>query len=298
MAPRGPGARMGYPPVMLRSTFIHSPGVGDRTERWLWEQGITDWSQFQARREIHGIGPTARSRIDKALDRGMTALEEGDAGHFQRVLPCREAWRMFGDFQGSTRYLDFETEGLDWRQDRITVIGISDGLTSRAFVAGVDIEQFEQALRGAALLVTFNGKSFDVPFLRRQFPYVKLPPVHIDLRHVLRAVGLKGGLKKIEKEIGMDRGDLAGVDGAFAVALWRRHERGDRRALPALMRYNLEDVVNLPCLMVWAYNSSLLQRRAPAEPLSIMPPARPSIDYSRDILREVEAELAARGPWG
>lgn len=288
---------MGYPAGMLRCTFIHSPGVGDRTERWLWENGITDWDRFQARREIPGIGPTARARIDRALAGAMTALAEGDAGHFQRVLPSREAWRMYGDFQGSTRFLDIETEGLDWRQDRITVIGISDGLTARAFVAGLDIELFEEALRGASLLVTFNGKAFDVPFIRRQFPSVRLPPAHIDLRHVLRAVGLQGGLKKIEREIGMDRGDLSGVDGAFAVALWRRHERGDRRALPALMRYNLEDVVNLPCLMAWAYNRSLLQRGAPAAPLSVMPPDRPSFDYSRDILREIEVELAARGPF-
>ena len=289
---------MRYPPGMLRCTFVHSPGVGDRTERWLWENGITDWEQFQARREIPGIGPTARGRIDNALALAMRALADGDAGHFQKVLPCREAWRMYGEFRGSTRYLDIETAGLDWRQDRITVVGISDGITSRAFVAGLDIEDFEEALRGAALLVTFNGKAFDVPFIRRQFPSVKLPSAHIDLRHVLRAVGLQGGLKKIEREIGMDRGDLTGVDGAFAVALWQRHEGGDRRALPALMRYNLEDVVNLPCLMVRAYNLSLLQRGAPAAPLTVMPPDRPSIDYNRDILREIAVEMAARGPFG
>src|SRR5678815_492051 len=282
---------------MLRSTFIHSPGVGDRTERWLWESGFTDWDRFRAQGEIPGIGPTVRGRIDAALTSSMTALARRDAGHFQRVLPSREAWRMYGEFRGSTRYLDIETAGLDWREDRITVIGVSDGVTSRAFAAGVDLDQFEEALKGAALLITFNGKSFDVPFIRRQFPAVRLPPAHIDLRHVLRAVGLRGGLKKIEREIGVDRGDLSGVDGAFAVALWQRHEAGDRRALPALMRYNLEDVVNLPGLMVWAYNRSILLRGAPADPLAVIPPHSPSIEYDRSILHEIAAEIAASGSY-
>jgi uncharacterized protein len=282
---------------MLKRTFIHAPSVGSRTERWLWESGINDWEAFSGRLEIPGIGPTVRARIEAALARGSRALEVHDAAHFQATLPSREAWRIYGEFRGSTRYLDIETAGLSWHDDRITVIGVSDGINSKAYVAGRDLDRFEEALRGAAVLVTFNGKSFDVPFIRRQFPSARLPRAHIDLRHVFRALGLRGGLKKIEREIGVDRGDLSGVDGAYAVALWQRHERGDSRALAALVRYNLEDVVNLRYLMEWAYNRSMETCGAPGPRLTVTPHDPPALDYDRDILREIAAELAARSSW-
>jgi uncharacterized protein YprB with RNaseH-like and TPR domain len=43
--------------------------------------------------------------------------------------------------------------------------------------------------------------------------------IQIDLRYILKSMGFKGGLKGCEKQLGMDRGDLAGVDGLLAVYL-------------------------------------------------------------------------------
>jgi len=44
------------------------------------------------------------------------------------------------------------------------------------------------------------------------------------------------------------------MDGYEAVLLWDRHCRGDYNALPTLLTYNREDVVNLEVLMDKAYH--------------------------------------------
>jgi uncharacterized protein YprB with RNaseH-like and TPR domain len=43
------------------------------------------------------------------------------------------------------------------------------------------------------------------------------------------------------------------MDGYEAVLLWDRHCRGDYSALPTLLTYNREDVVNMETLMEGAF---------------------------------------------
>ena len=58
--------------------------------------------------------------------------------------------------------------------------------------------------------------------------------------------------------LGIDRGDLEGIDGYFAVLLWDDFRRkGNQKALDTLLAYNTLDVVNLETLMVAAYNGKL-----------------------------------------
>jgi uncharacterized protein YprB with RNaseH-like and TPR domain len=94
------------------------------------------------------------------------------------------------------------------------------------------------------LVVSFNGASFDVPFVERAFD-ISLDTAHLDLLYPCRSVGLTGGLKAIEADVGIERGrpDLSGRD---AVRLWHRYERrDDEAALETLVSYNREDTVNL-----------------------------------------------------
>lgn len=82
--------------------------------------------------------------------------------------------------------------------------------------------------------------------------------VHIDLRYVLASLGYRGALKGCERMLGIDRGDLEGIDGYFAVLLWDDFKRkGNQKALDTLLAYNTLDVVNLETLMVAAYNGKL-----------------------------------------
>jgi uncharacterized protein len=125
------------------------------------------------------------------------------------------------------------------------------------YVQGQNLDAFVDDIEKYNVIVTYNGKTFDVPFIEKYF-CIRLNHAHIDLRYVLKSLGYAGGLKRCEKALGLDRGDLDGVDGFFAVLLWREFvQAGSTKALETLLAYNIEDVVNLETLMVKAYNMKL-----------------------------------------
>ena len=253
---------------MLRHTFIHVPGVGEKRERELWSRGFTDWDAF---RQGHPAG-SWRDQILSHLDDERAA----------RQLPRREAWRLATEFPGRTLYLDIETTGLSFEGDSVTCVGVSDGSGTQAFVRGRDLPRFPEVLEGVELLVTYNGSSFDLPILKHAFPQVDFDRFHhIDLRFPLRRLGVTGGLKGAEKQLGIDRSQaLDGVDGFMAVLLWRAHRAGAATALDTLLRYCLEDVVNLKPLLALAYN-----RLTAGLPLTIAPiddDVRPPIAHVAD----------------
>jgi uncharacterized protein YprB with RNaseH-like and TPR domain len=149
-------------------------------------------------------------------------------------------------------------------------------------VRGRNLREFPAALHGVELLVTYNGASFDLPVLRSAFPEVEFDRFHhIDLRFPLHRLGVKGGLKGAERQLGIGRSDaVAGVDGFMAVLLWREHRAGSATALDTLLRYCLEDVVNLKPLLALTYN-----RLTAGMPLAIAPiedEALPPIAYVAD----------------
>ena len=80
----------------------------------------------------------------------------------------------------------------------------------------------------------------------------------------------------------MDRGDLDGVDGYFAVLLWLDYQRSrNPKALETLLAYNIMDVVNLETLMVMAYNLKLKDTPF-SETLSLPLPDTPAIPFHAD----------------
>ena len=48
------------------------------------------------------------------------------------------------------------------------------------------------------MIVTYNGKTFDVPFIEKYFG-IRMNHAHIDLRYVLKSLGYSGGLKMFEQ---------------------------------------------------------------------------------------------------
>ena len=227
---------------MLTRTFIHVPGIGQRRERTLWERGYTDWDLFLRDHPQGAWKSLIASRLDEA-----TVL---------RDLPGREAWRLLSSFPGRTVYLDIETEGLVIGEDRVTCIGLSDGNSVEAFVRGENLSEFPSAIRRFDLLVTYNGSCFDLPVLRHAYPSVDWDGFHhVDLRYPARRVGLTGGLKRIERNLGLTRsGEIAGVDGYMAVRLWEAHRRGCSGARDTLVHYCLSDAVHLKPLAARVFN--------------------------------------------
>jgi len=176
-------------------------------------------------------------------------------------------------------------------QDCITTIALYDGNNVRCYIHGENLLDFRDDIEAYRLLVTFNGKTFDVPFLRRYLGMAMDMP-HIDLRYLLRTLGYRGGLKACEKQMGLDRGDLEGIDGYCAVLLWHEYvNHDDERALETLLAYNIEDVLNLETLMVRAYNLKVAETPF-AHTLQLPEGDRPAIPYAPD--REMIEKLRWR----
>jgi len=253
---------------VLRATFLHLPGVGPVTEANFWRAGVRDWRDLGARLGDFGLGPAAAERIGRALAASERALAEGDAAWFGRRLPDAEHWRMHAEFRERTGFLDIETTGLSPYAGIVTVVTVHGGGATRTFIAGDNLEELPAYLGRFPVLVTFNGRMFDVPFLEACFPQLTAPPVHIDLRFLLYRIGHAGGLKRIEERLGIgDRTGVEGVSGLDAVRLWQEYRRGSGAALDRLVRYNRADTVNLEPLLALAERE--LERR-------LLPPVAPS----------------------
>lgn len=242
---------------MLERTFIHIPGIGPKTEQHLWRHDILTWNHYLDTKKAF-LSPARDAFVRRALEASFE--NRGNIHFFRERLSPGELWRVFGAFKQRAVYLDIETSGLYGGVDEITVIGIYDGKQIKTFIQGVNLDSFETEITSYDLIITFNGAQFDVPFIRRQFPNITLPPAHIDLRFFLKKLGYRGGLKAIERTCGLVRGsDIDGMDGFDAVLLWRAYQGGDRSALERLIQYNTADIVHLKPLMERGYEEMKAQ---------------------------------------
>jgi len=237
---------------MLEHTFIHIPGIGPMTEQRIWSRGVLTWQQFLD----HGdtiLSPERDAFVGMELETSLAHRD--DISFFSDRLSMGERWRLFNAFKDRAVYLDIETTGLLQGADDITVIGIYDGIEVQTFVNGINLNDFEIAIANYDLVITFNGATFDLPFIRRWLPGISLPPAHIDLRSLMKKLGYTGGLKRIERALGIARErDIEGIDGYEAVRLWQAYQWGDDAALETLIRYNRADIVNLKPLMDIGYS--------------------------------------------
>jgi len=256
---------------VLTRTFLHIPHIGPQRERHFWEEGVLCWDDLLNKRDLFNDGPTPPLEAELILSR--VRLAHGDAQWFEERLGAEHAWRMAAEFDdGRIAYLDIETDGsagdhLPDGADRpggTTVLSVWDGSEARVFPRGKDLDELPKYLSRYKVLCTFNGKSFDIPYLERCYGRDFFKGAHLDLQPITRAVGLTGGLKKIEKLIGLERPKaIAHYTGWDAVKLWGAFTRGRTDALEPLARYNLADSVNLQALLRSAYNHAVALQSLP-----------------------------------
>jgi uncharacterized protein YprB with RNaseH-like and TPR domain len=224
---------------MLKNTFCHL--VSEHKELELWKSNLLHWDEISETHELH-------SQILES----KKAIEENNPQFFLQRLPKNQHWRAYKEFPYC--FLDIETTGLSKHFNDVTVIGIYDGQNSKLFVKDKNMHEFPEEISKYSTIITFNGKCFDVPFLKAKYPEINFEKFHIDLRYILRELGYSGGLKYIERAMGLSRDeDIKEVDGFEAVRLWHRYKRGDEEALRLLLKYNQADIENLKFLMDFAY---------------------------------------------
>lgn len=230
---------------MIRHCFKILPGVKEKKAQTFLHQGIHTWDHFLASSKVKGVSPLRKRQYDQLLNEAQMALRQENWRYFHEKLPSQEMWRIFDHCKGEVMYLDIETSGY---YGDVTVIGLFDGFETKTFVKGVNLQKntFFHVISQAQLLVTFNGSSFDLPVLERYFGK-KIENPHLDLRYTAKLAGYSGGLKAIEKELGIERPkEVTTISGSDAVYLWQMWQStGNRDYLELLVKYNEEDIINL-----------------------------------------------------
>jgi uncharacterized protein YprB with RNaseH-like and TPR domain len=167
-------------------------------------------------------------------------------------------------------YLDTETTGITRGAGTLAfLVGLgwwgSDGsfvleqlLVRQPGQEAPMLNRVRERIEQASLVVTFNGKSFDVPLLRSRFVMARLPamkePPHLDLLHVARRVHkarLFNGCRLMALEsavLGFERVD--DVASADIAALYLHFLRtGDARGLLGVVEHNAWDVIAMAALV-------------------------------------------------
>jgi len=266
---------------MLKNTFCHLTSIGLKKEIFFWENQIFSWQDLLTKINAgHGKRQRMPAHLKCELEDSIQHHAAGNPKYFADRLTSKELWRLFADFRHRAAYVDIETTGLT--DPDITTIALYDGRCIKCYVNGQNLDQFADDITRYSLIITFNGKTFDVPIIE-SFLKIKLNQAHIDLRYVLKSLGYSGGLKRCETQLGIGRGNLTGIDGWFAVLLWKDYCRNKNiKALETLLSYNIEDVVNLEKLMVMAFNQKI--SRLPFLQIDPLPePGPPEIPFSPDL---------------
>ena len=233
---------------MIRESFVFLEKCSARKESSWWKRGITDWHEFMLRENIPGITAAKKEFYNRKIKEAQRALIEDNAAYFVNKLPAKEMWRLYSHFKEECCFLDIETDSYG----KITMVGISNYYNTNTFVKGFNLERklLEKELAKYKMMITFNGSSFDLPKLKKQLQLEANMP-HIDLKPLCVKLGLKGGLKEVEKILNLKRpGHLYGNP----VELWKAfHASGDREYLELLVDYNKEDIENLKGVMNVVY---------------------------------------------
>ncbi|MEE6211468.1 ribonuclease H-like domain-containing protein [Salarchaeum sp. III] len=233
--------------MRIENSFIAADGVGETTERRLWQDGATHWDEF----DPSLVGEKTGERIQSYIRDARRALDDGDTDALAETLPSGSLWRLYENVRDEATFFDIETTGLDAATNDVTTVSFHRGGDTTTLVQGRDLtaDALERELSKSAMLVSFNGKRFDQPFLETNFD-LDIGTPHLDLMYLCKRLGLSGGLKSIEKDLGVSREGVEDVDGREAVRLWKRYDqREDDAALDRLVKYNRLDTENLRVIL-------------------------------------------------
>ncbi|MBR4369707.1 MAG: ribonuclease H-like domain-containing protein [Victivallales bacterium] len=231
----------------LRQAFTHFPNIGPARLKMLLEAGIRSWEDIGPfpPPELHAWNAFWSPIYQTAIN-----CREADAANdiqffIERLAPM-DRWRLLHKHWSQCAFLDIETSGLDFDAE-ITVISVFYQHRVHLFVKDENIDDFPDFLLTLPFIATYNGSTFDIPKIIRNFNIPMLPVPHVDLRWLCHRLDLTGGLKPIEHTLGIVRPtDLQGTDGDDAIRLWQEWQsRHDDMARYRLLKYCAADTLSL-----------------------------------------------------
>ena len=294
---------------MIEQTFLHLPGVGYNTERRLWLRGHRSWDSLhceltkgtRVREVLRGerqgsLFGSCEAALDRrsiawldCLDESRRALREKRYKFFLDLLKPSDHWRVLSLCLNDAVFLDIETTGLSQELHYVTVIGALRHGRFFQWTWPEPLDELRQLLEAAPVVVTFNGKRFDLPFLAHH-ANLSQPKAHVDLLFLAKAAGLSGGQKVVEEALGLVRpDDLRGFEGAEAVVAWCSALYGNKRNYRQLLQYNRLDVELMPQLAV-----TLCKRLAEQQSISY---EMPSYRLARTGHRKAATFIAVQKAW-
>jgi uncharacterized protein YprB with RNaseH-like and TPR domain len=147
--------------------------------------------------------------------------------------------------------------GLAWWEGRAT-LALDQLLVRSLGEEAPMLERLRACVEAASMLVTFNGKSFDMPLLRTRFVMARMvpprEPPHLDLLHVARRVHGKGArrgcrLVALERDVlGFERVDDV-ASGDVSARYLHFIRTGNAQSLLGVIEHNAWDVVAMVALL-------------------------------------------------
>ena len=147
-------------------------------------------------------------------------------------------------------YLDIETTGLSPKKDDITIIGLLCDGGFQQFIGHVSLKAYYVdefiMMHEPTEVIGYNSNKFDIVFME-SFGVETLDNLkQTDLMHQCHSLNLKGGLKKVEQILGIQR-QYEPLNFFQQKVLWKKWiNTNDWNSLDRLLAYNKEDVMNLP----------------------------------------------------
>lgn len=164
--------------------------------------------------------------------------------------------------------IDIETTGLSRQYHQVVLIGIlyniDDTIILKQFFAENPkdeiqiLKEFASIYKNFSYVITYNGATFDIPFLKERFAYNNLEWNYDNIKHIdilsclrkekkqLQLENLK--LKTVERFVGINRKDT--ISGKDSVLLYKEYVKNPSPSLEkTILLHNYEDIYYLNKLL-------------------------------------------------